>query len=96
MMDTSFQRLLLHQMHKMNQMNKSSDCEQNGNMNVRDSFQQIFLSYIRLERKEGNIYSAYVKSLDSDVKFHIFNSLSLLLFKCGMLHTTISYRISKQ
>ena len=34
MMDTSFQQLLLHQMHKMNQMNTSSDCEQNGNMNM--------------------------------------------------------------
>jgi len=48
-------------------------------------------------REEGKNYIlACVKSLDSNVKFHIVNSISILLFKYGMLHITISYRISKQ
>jgi len=34
MMDTFFQQLLLHHMHKMNQSNRSLDCEQNGNIFV--------------------------------------------------------------
>jgi len=32
--DTFFQQLLLHHMHKMNQSNRSFDCEQNGNVIV--------------------------------------------------------------
>jgi len=63
---------------------------------VRDSFQHRFLIDIMLERKERTIYWACVKSLEGNVKFNIVNSISILLFKCCMLHIIISYRISKQ
>lgn len=52
--------------------------------------------FISTQMKERTIYRACVKSLDGNVKFNIVNSISILLFKYGMLHITISYRISKQ